>query len=72
MCVCVFFLLANSLLESLQNEVHSVEIISVDLSDWKATENALKDIGNVDLLVNNAAYAVLEAISEVTEEEVDK
>lgn len=49
-----------------------MEIISVDLSDWKATENALKDIGNVDLLVNNAGYAVLESISEVTEEAVDK
>lgn len=50
----------------------SIEIISVDLSDWKATENALKDIGDVDLLVNNAGYGVLERISEVTEEEVDK
>lgn len=49
-----------------------MEIISVDLSDWKATENALKDIGNVDLLVNNAGYATLEPISEVTEEAVDK
>lgn len=59
-------------LESLKAEVPSVEIISVDLSDWKATENALKDIENVDLLVNNAGYAVLEPISEVTEEAVDK
>lgn len=51
----------------------SIDIISVDLSDWKATENALKNIiGNVDLLVNNAGYAVLEPISEVTEEAVDK
>lgn len=46
--------------------------IIVDLSDWKATENALKDIGNVDLLVNNAGCIKLESVSEVTEVAVDK
>lgn len=62
----------NRIVESLKDEVGVLEIISVDLSDWKATENALKDIGNVDLLVNNAGYGGLESISEVTEKEVDK
>lgn len=43
----------------------------VDLSDWEATERALGGVGPVDLLVNNAAVAVLQPFLEVTKEACD-
>lgn len=58
--------------ESLKNEVPSTEIIPVDLSDWNATENALKSAGDVDLLVNNAGLVVLGPITEIKEKDLDK
>lgn len=58
--------------ESLKKEVPSIKTIAVDLSDWNATKNALKNIGPVDLLVNNAALAVLAPLTEVTEEQIDR
>ncbi|CAG9774049.1 unnamed protein product [Ceutorhynchus assimilis] len=62
----------QQLLESLQKEVPSIEIIAADLSNWKNTEEVLSKIGNVDLLVNNAGLAILGPLTEVTEEDVDK
>lgn len=50
----------------------SIEIVAVDLSDWNATKNALKGIGPVDLLVNNAGLAILEPLTEVKEEHIDR
>lgn len=58
--------------ESLKNEVPSIDIIAVDLSDWKATEEALKNVGPIDLLVNNAGLAILEPITEVSENSIDR
>lgn len=58
-------------LNSLVLECPSVRPVCVDLSDWEATEAALKDIGPVDLLVNNAAYASLQPFLEVTPEQFD-
>lgn len=52
----------------------------VDLSNWDETKKALKDVGPVDLLVNNAAYAKLtpltgatsgESVEEITENDCD-
>lgn len=59
-------------LDSLVLECPSVRPVCVDLSDWGSTEAALKDVGPVDLLVNNAAIASLQPFLEVTPEQFDK
>ncbi|XP_054988290.1 L-xylulose reductase isoform X2 [Sorex araneus] len=48
-----------------------VEPLCVDLGDWAATERALRDVGPVDLLVNNAAVALLQPFLEITKEACD-
>ncbi|ELK38333.1 L-xylulose reductase [Myotis davidii] len=48
-----------------------VETVCVDLGDWEATERALGSVGPVDLLVNNAAVALLQPFLEVTKEACD-
>ncbi|KAL0595765.1 L-xylulose reductase [Plecturocebus cupreus] len=48
------------------------EPVCVDLSDWEATEQALGSVGPVDLLVNNAAVALLQPFLEVTKEAFDR
>lgn len=48
-----------------------VEPVCVDLGDWEAVERALGGVGPVDLLVNNAAVAVLQPFLEVTKEAFD-
>ncbi|KAG5874151.1 hypothetical protein JTB14_029461 [Gonioctena quinquepunctata] len=62
----------NDLLLSLKKEVPSIQTICLDLSDWKQTEKLLKDIGPIDLLVNNAGLAILGALTEVKEDDVDR
>lgn len=42
-------------LDSLKAEVPTIHTIQVDLTDWKATQEAISAICPVDLLVNNAA-----------------
>ncbi|XP_067129590.1 L-xylulose reductase-like [Centruroides vittatus] len=59
-------------LEALKAEIPSVETICVDISDWKKTEEALRKIGTIDLLVNNAGIADYAKTGEVTEEIYDK
>lgn len=44
----------------------------VDLGDWEATERALGSVGPVDLLVNNAAVALLQPFLEVTKDAFDR
>lgn len=48
-----------------------VEPVCVDLGDWEAVARALGGVGPVDLLVNNAAVAVLQPFLEVTKEAFD-
>jgi len=62
----------KELLESLKNEVPSIEVFSADLSDWKKTEELLTQIGDVDLCVNNAGLAILGPLTELTEEDFDR
>uniref|UniRef100_A0A8C6C2F9 Uncharacterized protein n=1 Tax=Monodon monoceros TaxID=40151 RepID=A0A8C6C2F9_MONMO len=45
--------------------------VSVDLGDWEAMEQALCDVGPVDVLVNNAAMALLQPFLETTKEVFD-
>ncbi|XP_006886194.1 PREDICTED: carbonyl reductase [NADPH] 2-like [Elephantulus edwardii] len=59
-------------LVSLTNECPGVEPVCVDLGDWEATERALGGVGPVDLLVNNAAVALLHPFLEVTKEVFDR
>ncbi|XP_037349264.1 carbonyl reductase [NADPH] 2 [Talpa occidentalis] len=59
-------------LVSLSQECPGVEPICVDLGDWEATERALGGVGPVDLLVNNAAVALLQPFLEVTKEAFDR
>lgn len=59
-------------LGSLKRENCSIDTISVDLSDWTATRKALQNIGDVDLLVNNAGQCIKESITDTTEEHIDE
>ncbi|XP_053767338.1 L-xylulose reductase [Desmodus rotundus] len=58
-------------LDSLVRECPGVKPVCVDLGDWEATERALAGVGPVDLLVNNAAVALLQPFLEVTKEACD-
>ncbi|KAK7803066.1 hypothetical protein U0070_001889 [Myodes glareolus] len=49
-----------------------IEPVCVDLGDWEATEKALGGIGPVDLLVNNAAVALMQPFIESTKEVFDR
>ncbi|GFQ98132.1 hypothetical protein TNCT_417261 [Trichonephila clavata] len=58
-------------LVTLKIEVPSIETVSVDVGDWKQTETIVKELGPIDLLVNNAGIGVLHEVGNVTEEECD-
>ncbi|XP_055553771.1 L-xylulose reductase [Falco cherrug] len=53
-------------LESLVREFPGIEALCLDLADWEATAAALGAAGPFELLVNNAAVAVLQPFLEVT------
>lgn len=57
--------------ESLKAEIPETEIIQVDLSDWEATKNALKNLCRIDALVNNAGIAILAPFLEIKPEDFD-
>ncbi|KAJ0060400.1 hypothetical protein NL108_010186, partial [Boleophthalmus pectinirostris] len=59
-------------LDSLLLECPSIVPVCVDLSDWGATAAALEHAGPFDLLVNNAACAILQPFLEVTPEKFDQ
>ncbi|KAM5309085.1 carbonyl reductase [NADPH] 2-like isoform 4-T5 [Glossophaga mutica] len=59
-------------LVSLSEECPGIETVCVDLGDWAATERALGGVGPVDLLVNNAAVALLQPFLEVTKEAFER
>ncbi|XP_020385898.2 L-xylulose reductase [Rhincodon typus] len=59
-------------LDSLVQESPKMLTICVDISIWEATEKSLKDIGRIDLLVNNAAVAILQPFLSATEDAFDK
>lgn len=58
-------------LDSLKQEVPQVEILAVDISDWSKTEAAVKNLGNIDVLVNNAGIAYLQKFGTITEDKFD-
>ncbi|XP_047232815.1 L-xylulose reductase [Girardinichthys multiradiatus] len=59
-------------LDSLVQECASIIPVCVDLADWATTEAVLRDIGRIDLLVNNAACAKLQPFLEVTPDQFDQ
>ncbi|XP_061564430.1 L-xylulose reductase [Cololabis saira] len=59
-------------LDSLVEEVPSITPVLLDLGDWGATDRALRDLGPVDLLVNNAATANLQPFLEVDPDSFDQ
>ncbi|XP_044272324.1 L-xylulose reductase-like [Tribolium madens] len=61
----------KELLDTLKEEVPSIEVIPCDLSDWQATQNALSHL-SPDLLVNNAGLAILKPLTQVTESDIDQ
>ncbi|CAH6776566.1 Cbr2 [Phodopus roborovskii] len=62
----------NADLVSLAKECPGIEPVCVDLGDWEATEKALRAIGPVDLLVNNAGVALIQPFMESTKEVFDR
>ncbi|KAI4878477.1 hypothetical protein NFI96_018336 [Prochilodus magdalenae] len=58
-------------LDTLVQECPSIKPVCVDLGDWDATEKALKDVGPIDLLVNNAGVAYLQPFLEITQDQFD-
>jgi len=44
----------------------------VDLTDWQTTQQAVKSLGPIDLLVNNAGITEILPFTEVTEDGFDR
>nr|XP_018666643.1 L-xylulose reductase [Ciona intestinalis] len=59
-------------LDSLKQECPLIHVVHCDLADTEALKESVKSCGAIDLLVNNAAIAILEPFLEVTEEIFDK
>lgn len=58
-------------LDSLKQEVPSIEIYNVDIAEWDKTRSIVQSIGPIDLLVNNAGITNWTSFLEVTKEELD-
>ncbi|XP_004477145.2 L-xylulose reductase-like [Dasypus novemcinctus] len=58
-------------LDILACECSGVKTVCMDLGDWEATEQELGGMGPMDLLVNNAAIALLQPFQEITKEVFD-
>ncbi|KAM9044998.1 LOW QUALITY PROTEIN: carbonyl reductase [NADPH] 2-like [Megaptera novaeangliae] len=63
---------SNADLVSLSKEGPGVEPVCVDLGDWEVMERALGSVGPVDVLVNNAAVALLQPFLQTTKEAFDR
>ncbi|ODM95655.1 L-xylulose reductase [Orchesella cincta] len=58
-------------LDSLKAEFPNVETVCADLGNWEETRKAVESVLPIDLLVNNAAIAVLQPVLETTPEAID-
>nr|CAI5822816.1 unnamed protein product [Callosobruchus analis] len=56
----------------LKKELPDIETVELDIANWKQTENVLKKIGPIDLLVNNAGMGWLKSLLDATEEDIDR
>ncbi|KAI0233423.1 L-xylulose reductase [Lamellibrachia satsuma] len=59
-------------LDKLKVENPEIRTVCVDLSDWAAARNAVKEIGPVDLLVNNAGVIKTSPFLEMDEANMNK
>ena len=62
-------------LKSLEEEVHGIHTICIDITDWELTKTTIKDIikdAPIELLVNNAGICVLEEVGKITKENAVK
>ncbi|XP_015920943.1 L-xylulose reductase [Parasteatoda tepidariorum] len=59
-------------LDNLKKEFPSIEIVAVDVGNWKETEAAVQKLGAIDMLVNNAGIITLQEVGSITEDEVDE
>ena len=50
----------------------SIETVCVDLSDWDDTVSAVKKLGDVDLLVNNAGVINLAGFMDIKPQDFDE
>ena len=44
----------------------------VDLSDWQNTQAAVRSLGDIDLLVNNAGVSEISSFTDVTQDTFDR
>ncbi|KAL4241020.1 hypothetical protein ACF0H5_001799 [Mactra antiquata] len=58
-------------LDSLVQEVPSIETRLVDISDWDKTRKIVEELGDIDLLVNNAGITNWTGFLDVTKDELD-
>lgn len=59
-------------LDSLVKEVKAIKPIWVELRDWTDTQSVVEGLGQIDLLVNNAAILQLTPIADARPEEFDQ
>lgn len=59
-------------LDALKKESSKIQPLCLDVSNWEVTKNALKGIGPIDLLVNNAGIMDVQEYGTYTEQDVDR
>lgn len=58
-------------LDSLVSECPDIRAVCLDLVDWQSAQNAVKSLGHIDLLVNNAGVAEYSPFIDVTMDSFD-
>ena len=65
---------SNEIKQRIQSENASIEIIQLDVTDDESVKTAINTIvekeGRVDLLVNNAGYAIIGAVEDLSSKEI--
>jgi len=59
-------------LDSLKEEVPTIQTVCLDLSDIEAATSKIESLGDIHLLVNNAGIAILGPFEEIKFEDFDK
>lgn len=59
-------------LDSLKEEVPTIQTVCLDLSDTEAATKKIESLGHISLLVNNAGIAILGPFEEIKLEDFDK
>ncbi|XP_055937592.1 L-xylulose reductase-like [Argiope bruennichi] len=59
-------------LDALKKESPKIQPLCLDIGNWEVTKNALKSVGPIDLLVNNAGIMEPKEYGTYTEQDCDK